>query len=307
MFSRRLAPSRIITLLWLIGLPFCLLIIIGGTVMNIVWYENIEPLNYYVSLFPDLMRNLLMVTLLIYGAALLVYIPYYADFFVYFPYHADHYREYFNKSGVVEAVKEYQFSRKLFGIAAAITIFLIFLNSYFAGEIIGPQLYSLLSLLIIFSGATVVLAIRFAGQYSRKDFDFYLTRAYCIVSFGEEDDVEKFKYLMLGLDSYNKFLERHLKLKIKDIMRIYSMFIYASAEQKIKLRESIGKALEKQKLELARQLSESFSLQDKEQFLVREPAILNQGFKDVLTIIVPAIISIVAFIITILTQFGILQ
>jgi hypothetical protein len=40
-------------------------------------------------------------------------------------------------------------------------------------------------------------------------------------------------------------------------------------------------------------------LQDKEQFLIKEPAILNQNFKDILVTIIPAIISIVGFIIAI--------
>jgi hypothetical protein len=101
------------------------------------------------------------------------------------------------------------------------------------------------------------------------------------------------------LNIYNKFLARNLKLKIRDILRIYSIIISASAEEKIKIREKMGKALEKDKLELARQLAEISSLPDKEQFLIMEPAILNQQFKDILTIIIPAIISIVGFIITI--------
>jgi hypothetical protein len=147
--------------------------------------------------------------------------------------------------------------------------------------------------------ATVILGIRFALHEASKNFGFYLARAYYMVSLQQESSIGKFKYLTLAFDTYNIFLERNLKLKIKDIMRIYSIFISASIEQKIKIRESIGNALEKDELELAKQLPELSSLPDKEQFLIREPAILNQQFKDILTIIVPAIISIVGFIITI--------
>jgi hypothetical protein len=134
-----------------------------------------------------------------------------------------------------------------------------------------------------------------------------LARAYYMVSSREGDIIKKFKYLTLTLDTYNKFLERSLNLKIKDVMRIYSIFISASAEQEVKIRESIGNALEKDELELARQLAKLSSLQDKEQFLIREPAILNQQFKDILTIIIPAIISVVGFIIAMLTQAGIFE
>ena len=67
-------------------------------------------------------------------------------------------------------------------------------------------------------------------------------------------------------------------------MAIYSIITPASAEQEI--RESIGKALEKDKLELARQLAELSSLPDKEEFLIKKRKILNQQFKDVLTRVV---------------------
>jgi hypothetical protein len=44
----------------------------------------------------------------------------------------------------------------------------------------------------------------------------------------------------------------------------------SSKTQKIKIRQSIGKELEKDKQELERQLAELSNLQDKEQFLVKE-------------------------------------
>lgn len=152
----------------------------------------------------------------------------------------------------------------------------------------------------------LVLAIRFTVQRSRKDFDFHLTRPYLMVSSQNDDSVHKIRYLLLLLDTYNKFLERNLKVKIKDIMRIYSLIMSASAEQKIKIRESIGKALEKDKLELARQLAEISHLPDEEEFLRKEHTLLGQQLKDILTIIIPAIISIVGFIIAMITQTGIL-
>jgi len=240
---------------------------------------------------------------------------YLAAFLVYIGYHADMYAQYFKKKGVVEAAKEYQFSKKLFYVAVAITIFLFSLGGkggvlyYFYGQLSDQQDYILyyiwLFFVTIFSLAAVILGIRFALQYARKNFNFYLTRAYYLVSFREEGSIQKFKYLILALDTYNKFLERNLKMKIKDIMCIYSILVLASAEQKTKVRESIGKALEKDELELARQLAELSNLQDKEQFFIRKRAILNQDFKDILTIIIPAVISIVGSIIAILTQAGI--
>jgi hypothetical protein len=207
--------------------------------------------------------------------------------------------EYFKKFGDEGVISEYQFSRKLFYAAIVVFIPLFIITQFelypFHKDsdlyLITSSIEEALFLPLFVSGPRL-------GMDLKKDFDYYLARAYFRIGSGK-NELEEFKYLTLMLNTYNKFLERSLKLKIKDIMRIYSIFISASIEQKIKIRKSIGKALEKDELELARNLAELSSLQDKEQFLIREPAILNQQFKDILTIIIPAIISIVGFIITI--------
>jgi hypothetical protein len=285
MFPRISFPSRVITLLWLIVLPSILLII-----LEIDWY------------------NLSVTSPTTTPASIVVTIPFVLLFFIYlFAFAAylhdvpNNYAKYSKETHAVEAVKEYQFSKKLFYVAAAISIFSLFLFLSRRQTVEG-DIYFFGFFLTIFPLATVILGTRFAAQYARKDFGFYLARAYYMVSSREGDIIKKFKYLTLTLDTYNKFLERNLKLQIKDIMRIYSIFISASIEQQIKIRESIGNAFEKDELELARQLAELSNLQDKEQFLIRERAILNQQFRDILTIIIPAIISVVGFIAAILTQ-----
>jgi hypothetical protein len=253
-------------------------------------------------------------------AVLLGIATFFLSFFYYIPHHTkDKPKRYFEKSGFVETAKEYRFARKVFYVMAAITI-LNFLWYYTTGFLIrftnqqlSIQQFTILTTIFTYFLAaaampTVVLAIRFALHYIRKDFGFYLARAYFAVSSQKEDSVKKFKYLRLALDTYNKFLERNLKLKIKDIMRIYSKIMSASTDQKIKMRESIAKAFqEEDKLELARQLSEISSLLDEEEFLVKERTILSQQLKDILTIIIPAIISIVGFIIAMLSQVGIFR
>lgn len=293
MLVRKLMINRVVTLLWLIILPSILLII----VMHGYYYSSITIEPWTI-------------------AASLLFLIYTAAFLGYAPYHVDHYREIPKKEGVVEAVKEYQFSRKLFGVTAAIMIFLLILGggrvfiylygqlSYLQAQILG---FTILFVLVISSLATIILAIRFVNHYARKDFGFYLATAYYIVSFQEKNSIRQFKYLTLVLDTYNKFLERNLRLKIKNITHIYSIIMSASAEREIEIRESIGKALEKDELELARQIPKLFSLPDKEEFLIKESPILNQRFKEVLTVIIPAVISIVGFIIAMLTQLNLLR
>jgi hypothetical protein len=287
MSSRKLVTARTITILLFVVLPF----VIG---ILLLIYQIISEMTKESSPISSPLLALIVGT-------------FFVDWFWYIPYHTrDKPEKYFKKIGFEHAVSEYQFSKKLFYVVVAISILIIVYSIIFPFTIRDiPHLIVGSMALPIFVNL-IVLTIRFGSQYARKDFDFYWTRAYFVVSSQKEYSLEKFKYLKMALDTYNRFLERNLKLKIKDIMRIYSMFMLASTEQKFKIRDSIGEALEKDELELARQLAELSSLQDKEQFLIREPKILNQGIKDILTILIPTIISIVGFVIGILKGFGIL-
>ena len=60
---------------------------------------------------------------------------------------------------------------------------------------------------------------------SNRSFTFYLAR----ISFGAisevQDDVEKLRYLITGLNSYNKFIRRNLGLQIGNLKMIYSRII----------------------------------------------------------------------------------
>lgn len=142
-------------------------------------------------------------------------------------------------------------------------------SDFFVNINIGLYFY----LLIIFS---IALTIKFVLQRRKQDFDFHLAKAYFAVGSQKHDELEEFKYLILLLNAYNRFLEKNIKLEIKDIMRIYPIMISASAEQKIVIRESIGKALEKDKLELAIKLADILGLSDKELVLTKRPLLPNQ-------------------------------
>jgi hypothetical protein len=279
--------SRIITILLLLVLPSILFVMM--ITLFFIYFLGAQVIFFSF--------------VLLYGINFFVYIPYYTR---------DKPEKYFKKIGFTEAAMEYQFSNKLFLIVIALSI-LFFVFIYLVTELtvipFAPSLAELpnyqlnlilihlLELTLVSSTAVVILAIRFILQRARKDFNFYLARAYFKVSSQQEDIVGKIRYLILTIDTYNKFLERNLKLKINDIRDIYSRIVSASAEEKIMIGESIGKALEKDKLELATQLRELFSSPDKEEeqkkFLTKEPLILNQQFKEILAAVIPAVITTV--------------
>lgn len=213
--------------------------------------------------------------------------------------------KYFMKFGAKRAIKDYVLSIRFLYVTIIVPVVWFSINIWYQTQInfLSFEPLFLFSVYVWYMILiSITLTIKLAWQHSRNDFDFYLAKAYYIVGSLRQDDLGKFRSLVLLLDTYNKFLERNLKLKIKDIMRIHSRIMTANPEKRTMIGESIRRALEKDKLELARQLAEISSLPETEHFLTREPRLLNQRFKELLAVIIPAIISIPVSIIGLLTQ-----
>ena len=69
----------------------------------------------------------------------------------------------------------------------------------------------------------------------------------------------------------------------------------------------MGNAFEKgNKLELARTLAQSPGLLKKEEFLVEEHSILSERLKEILTVLIPSVVSLIGVGIALLTTAGIL-
>jgi hypothetical protein len=112
--------------------------------------------------------------------------------------------------------------------------------------------------LIVFSTILTYIAIaailRIATQNLKREFRFYFAKGCCKIMSNKNDKVEKIKYLFLLLSSYNKYLQRNLKIEINDIKKIYSIILSRETNQQIEIIESICVSLEGDKLKLARYL-----------------------------------------------------
>jgi hypothetical protein len=228
--------------------------------------------------------------------------------------------KYFKRFAAHEVITDYHFSKNFFLIEAPIMIVLLLALYqtvlrdwviYYTLEEgrIGYRFQHLAyimndTIIIVLFYNLIIASITFAGKFAlqrvTKEFDFYLAKAYFTVGSQKKDG--ELKYLVLSLDAYNRFLGKNLRLEI-DVTRIYLQIIHESPERKTMIRESIGKALEKDELELVTKLAETLALPDKESILRREPALLNQQNKEIFTIIIPSVISIVSSIIGGLTAF----
>jgi hypothetical protein len=110
-----------------------------------------------------------------------------------------------------------------------------------------PNIYWSLILLPVFILTFVVVPgglLWIILRVVRKEFRFYFAKACFIIISKEEDDYRKIKYLLMGLNSYNKYLRRKLGLEIKDIEKIYSKFVYAETTEKQKIIKSVCESVE---------------------------------------------------------------
>jgi hypothetical protein len=128
-------------------------------------------------------------------------------------------------------------------------------------------------------------------SYIRRDFRFQFAKACMNVIENKKDEVNKIYYLMLGLNSYNKFLKRNLKFQFDDAL-VCSKII-SSSEKNQSLNLIIESFKDNDKLKPVSCLSNIIKPSDKEQFLVEKS--LRGKIKDVVTIlttIIPVVISI---------------
>ena len=85
--------------------------------------------------------------------------------------------------------------------------------------------------------------LRIVTYTARGEFRFYLARGYCRISVEKHNTFDKIKYLLLSLDSYNKYLVRKTKFGIKNLDKIYSSIIHTDAEKNYELIKSISEQL----------------------------------------------------------------
>lgn len=213
--------------------------------------------------------------------------------------------KYFTNKGD-EIIIEFQFIKKILTIWFPIFIFITIFN-YVGG---GSYLYSIshkdILLLFIHSlyvsfGVISILPIiggllRIITLIARKEFWLYFARGCCTIISKSEDCTVKMNYLVLALDSYNKYLRRIFKFEIKDIQKIYSKLLSSKTEEKANIIESISASLEEGKLELATYLLKLSKIPETELF-IREP--FTQKIRKGMTVIavtVPIVIAITQLI-----------
>jgi hypothetical protein len=129
----------------------------------------------------------------------------------------------------------------------------------------------------------------------RKNFRFYYAKACISIISDKINDIKRSNYLLLGLKSYDKYLQKNLKLQIYDIPKTYSKIIFDSNTDENEVIRSIREAfMSEGTLKPAKYLSKISDLENPENFLIDKS--LAHEVKDVaifFATVIPVVIAII--------------
>jgi hypothetical protein len=215
--------------------------------------------------------------------------------------------KYFVKRGFESAVSEFELVRKILYVAIPLLIFftVIDLLKPLIEQFVSEDVVAMFTENIVFYSArgflflTVLAGIlKMVFALSRKRFRLYFARGCLSIAKNSNDEVQKMEYLIKGLDSYNSYLKRHIKLGITEIKKIYSKIATLPAKEKMDTVNRITQSFESgDTLEPVRYLS-SLHESKTELFLAEES--LEQKIKLQVTYaagIIPVILTIIQSVI----------
>ena len=291
-------------------LTIIVLIVLPSTVIISHYFLTQVVINYFkdISTIDTINQNLeyakLAVNLfstfqiVVFVVMVLIYPPYPAPFSL---------EKYFIKRGFESAVSEFELVRKILYVAIPLLIFftVIDLLRPLFEQFVSDEIVSLLTNNIVFYSARgflflTVLAglLKMVFALSRKRFRLYFAKGCLSITKSSKDEVEKMEYLIKGLDSYNSFLKRHIKLGINEIKKIYSRIATSPGKEKMQTVIRIIDSFESgDTLEPVRYLS-SIHESKTELFLAEES--FEQKIKLQVTYaagIIPVILTVIQFVI----------
>jgi hypothetical protein len=291
-----------LTLIVLIALPsavvvshFILTEVVINYFKNISTIDNIQQNLDYAKLSISAFS---VFQIVVFVVMVLIYPPYPAPFSI---------EKYFIKRGFESAVSEFELVRKILYVAIPLLVFftVIELLKPLFEQFVSAEIVSMLTDNIVFYSARgflflTVLAglLKMVFALSRKRFRLYFAKGCLSIAKYSGDEVEKMEFLIKGLDSYNSFLKRHIKLEINEIKKIYSKITTLPAKEKMETVSRIIQSFESgDTLEPVRYLS---TLHDDktELFLAEEP--LEKRIKLQVTYaagIIPIILTVIQSII----------
>lgn len=207
--------------------------------------------------------------------------------------------KFFSKKGYANVVLEHQFIRQLllFLIPLYIisnlvpTIILVFFSDTYSSY--SSLFLYMLPFSTVIHLLTVGSILRIVTLRVKKEFGYFFAKGYCILIYEKKNEVEKLNYLNHLLSAYNNYLQRNLKIQIKDIEKIYSIILFKNIDERNQIISNICDTLENDRLDLGRYLKSLYKVSESE-FYVKESLI--KSLKVVGAIVVAAVPIIISII-----------
>jgi hypothetical protein len=211
---------------------------------------------------------------------------------------AEFIKEIGNIPNIISRLKEDKFAyvnhygqmKRYLYISVISLIILIFINFLVPSTVQFYFLYPMQVLILNLVFWSIFYLLLYAVQ---KDFRFVFAKAYVTVASkyveykGKDDMVDRLRYLMRGLDSYNDYLRKQLGLQISDLKRIYSKIGCLPQEERKSEITTIHNSFNNiDRLEPLNHIS-AFMEMKTEQFLSKE-SLAKKG-KDWITIAISAL------------------
>ena len=111
---------------------------------------------------------------------------------------------------------------------------------------------------------------KIASMTSRKEFAFYFARGCFAILEREEDGHEDVRYFIAGLNSYNKYLLKNMKIHIEDMKQIYSKYFCAHANEKTEIIKELDRAFATSKSEPIKPLLHFLGDKKPDEFLTKQ-------------------------------------
>lgn len=191
--------------------------------------------------------------------------------------------EYFTKVGPRNAVKEYEHLKKviyvlmpLFILGIVYIIVRLIGKSYIlsaTGFFNDPTMLPIFSIIIGVSFFVVAAALlRIILLTTRMDYRYYYAKACMDIVISAEDQVYQIKYLIKGMNSYNAYVRRNIKLQINGLNKIYSAILSDKNIKRDQIINQLYSAFDcNDKLSVIKQLSIISKIKAPDQFLIKEP------------------------------------
>ncbi len=280
---QNLTSGRVLPIVILVIIPAFLILLFSLNAGNIPSFSEGNSLT------------IMRINILFSYVMILIYAPYRSAFST---------EEYFKRRGYENTINEYRYVKKILFIAIpafiffTITNFMIYNNfgSVFTDYVLAlvGGTYNFIFIVgqlffIVTAGLTKIVL-----QTLKKDFRLYFAKGCFDIAAKKDDDIDRMRLFIMGLNSYNLYLRRYLHLEIEDLKTIYSKVSSAPETEKCKIIDSVCAGFKSNKLQPLSNLMTVLNISEPDKFLTRQSLIQNiKEGAALAAVIIPIIISLI--------------